>query len=234
MEHQKDWITSVQPLAYAYSIQVHCSTNQTPYSLKLSRHPQRLTHIHIDNVVPTDTYGETFPQLLRSKLKAQVYALHAKVDAHCEKLQQRHKHDYDPRVHEKQVFKPHELVFVARLALTVTKGSNALSLTTVTYNKLLCRTLGPLRVIDVQSHTVTKDENGLPNTLFIERVSHAPTSTTLSHPRQTHTRLQANSALIVPTSPSNRRNLPNNPIVDKCEYAVDYIVRHIGSGLSLK
>ena len=38
-EHQKDWDEFVQPLTYAYDMQVHRSTGTTPFELVLSRHP---------------------------------------------------------------------------------------------------------------------------------------------------------------------------------------------------
>lgn len=48
------------------------------------------------------------------------------------------------------------------------------------------------------------------------------------------TRLQANSALDVPTSPTHERNLLNSWAADKSECIVDFIVRHIGSASFLK
>ena len=38
-ENQKDWDEFVQPLTYAYNIQVHRFTGTTPFDLVLSRHP---------------------------------------------------------------------------------------------------------------------------------------------------------------------------------------------------
>ena len=38
-EHQRDWDDYVQPLTYAYNMQVHKSTGTTPFDLILTRHP---------------------------------------------------------------------------------------------------------------------------------------------------------------------------------------------------
>ena len=38
-EHQRDWDDYVQPLTYAYNMQVHRSTGTTPFDLTLTRHP---------------------------------------------------------------------------------------------------------------------------------------------------------------------------------------------------
>lgn len=39
-ENRPDWDLYVQPLTYAYTMQVHKSTGTTPFDLILSRHPQ--------------------------------------------------------------------------------------------------------------------------------------------------------------------------------------------------
>lgn len=101
----------------------------------------------------------------------------------------------------------HDLVFLARTSLMAAKDSNSSSSATSTYNKLSNRTIRPLHVISVQPHTVTINKAGVPNTVSFDQVFHAPampTTTTLSHLRQTHTRSETNSALNVPKSLSSR------------------------------
>lgn len=105
------------------------------------------------------------------------------------------------------------------------------------YNNLVGRKVGYFYVISVQLHTVTIDKNGIPNTVAIDRVSHAPampTWTTLLHPSQTRTRPKANSASDVAPSLSSIRRISKNPTADQHEFTVDCKVRHIGSGPSLK
>lgn len=53
-ELQKDWNTLFQPLTYAYSTRVHCSTNQTSFRLGLSRHLPGLALLKSDDALPTD------------------------------------------------------------------------------------------------------------------------------------------------------------------------------------
>ena len=38
-EHQKDWNRLIQPLTYAYNMQVHRPTGENPFSLALTRTP---------------------------------------------------------------------------------------------------------------------------------------------------------------------------------------------------
>lgn len=67
------------------------------------------------------------------------------------------------------------MVFVDRPPLSATATSPASTLANAAYNKLLPRALGPFRVISVQPHPLTIDEEGIPNTIFIDRATRVPT-----------------------------------------------------------
>lgn len=99
-EHQKNWETFVQPLTYSENTQSHRSTSRTQYSLLPKRHIFRQTVLCADNVIPTEAYGKTSPQLLHTRLSACVFATRERVDLLSQKLQQPYKYDQDQRARE--------------------------------------------------------------------------------------------------------------------------------------
>lgn len=126
-----------------------------PNSLVLSADPPGITLLHANNVVLTNANEKTSPQLLRLKLEAHNRTLRTKVDARSKKTQQLYEHDYNLRVRRTPVLKPYDLAFVARPPVTAIKESDESSIATCAYNTFLRRTLGPFRVISVQSYTIT-------------------------------------------------------------------------------
>lgn len=56
---------------------------------------------------------------------------------------------------------------------TATKDSNASSLANIFYKHFLATSIGPFCAFGVQSYIVTTDQNGIPNEVFINRVTHA-------------------------------------------------------------
>lgn len=69
-----------QPLTNAYNTQFHCSTQQTHFSLVLSRHPPGHTLLEAHSTLSTDSYAEISTQVLQSRLDAGICTLQKKID----------------------------------------------------------------------------------------------------------------------------------------------------------
>lgn len=174
-EHQKDREIFDQRLTYVYNTHVHRSTNTTPFSLVLSRHPPGRTLLPAKQAYHTYVSRQTSVQATRRALEALIHTLPAKADAHMCSSQQRYKRDYDKLVRVTSKFTPGDMVFVDRSPLSATVTTSASAMANATYNKLLIRALGPFHVNSVQPHTLTIEEDGIPNTISIDRATRAPT-----------------------------------------------------------
>ena len=114
-EHQKDWDEFVQPLTYAYNMQVHRSTGTTPFDLVLSRHPSGILTESVGHLPEGTTNARSSAAVKRNTLKRLRYALsRAKVD--LTKAQQRYKHDFDRRVRTLLRVETGQMVFVDKPA----------------------------------------------------------------------------------------------------------------------
>lgn len=63
-EHQGDWDSFIQPLTYAYTTPVSCSTGSTPLSSVLSRHLHVSTNIDLPSALQADANNETTTAVL--------------------------------------------------------------------------------------------------------------------------------------------------------------------------
>lgn len=97
------------------------------------------------------------------------------MESHAYKTQKRYKHDYHRKIRETTTLRAGEYVFIYHLPLPETSSGLAKILSTSTCNDLLQRSLCLLRIIKVCLHTLVIDDDGIHNTLFIDRVSHTPT-----------------------------------------------------------
>lgn len=87
---------------------------------------------------------------------------------------QQYKRDYDNLVRVTPTLSPGDLVLAERpfLAAAATHSANALA--NLTCKKLLARAFTPLHVISVQPHTLTNDEDDIPNTISIDQAACTP------------------------------------------------------------
>lgn len=168
------------------------------------------------------------------------------------KSQARYKHSYDRRVPETPSFLAGKYVFVEKPTLLATSEVSADAYTNRTYNKLQQRTMGPFCFISVRRHTVTIDEHGIPNTVSIDRVTHALAVTTrpsananeLPNATNSPSKMNAHGAgqhkqysqqRQKPTQASHATRLRNSgPQQSTNEYVVDKIVRQIGMAKDVK
>lgn len=99
-KYQKDYDIIVLELMYAYKMQIHRSTNRSPFSMVLCLHLPRLILLQSNGALPSNVHCQTSRQVFRARLEAHICTLRAKVGAHAKKSQQSYKQDYDRQVLE--------------------------------------------------------------------------------------------------------------------------------------
>lgn len=176
-EHRQDWGLYVQPFSHAYNTQVHRSTNSTPYTLVLSRYLPRPFFIHATSST-MDIPTITTLQQMRHQINARLAMFRTADITRMQKSKAQYKSDYSRRVCETQLFQVCNYVFVDKPPLVITLVSSADTLASDTYNKLKRRTSRLYRISYVWADTVTLHVCGVPNTIFIDCVSHAPNANT--------------------------------------------------------
>lgn len=161
-------------------------------------------------------------------IQARILALRSKTDEHLRKSQARYKHDYDRRVRETPTFHKGKYVFPDKPPLANVSNSPAEMLAWKPHNKLQSRTTGPFRVVSEQKDTIAIDEEGIPNRVSIDRITHAPLTATQL--QQSVTSARPDLDVTGNDTPKAARPTDTN----KDEYVVDRIVRHIGKGDTLR
>lgn len=128
----------------------------------------------MDNAITSDTV--TSPQMMRKLIQGRILALQTKVNAHMGKSRARYKQDYNCRVRKTPTLTKDSYVFIDKPILCVTSDVDADTIAKKEYNKIQSRTMQSFRTISVQKSTVTINDNGIPSTVAIDRVTHAPPS----------------------------------------------------------
>lgn len=240
--HQCNCDTFVRPLKYAYNTDIYCSTNTTSFSLVLSRNAPRPTLFSVKRVPHTGISRETNFQVARLTLQETIKALCARPGRNArgsEKRYKRHHHNLGRPV---QIFKPADMVFVDRPPLSAPATTSAHAMTKTTKNKIPHRALGPFCVISVQMHTITIEEDSVPNTICIDRGT-LPPSTPLAvaqhHMNNTDKHQQELLSSEVSRRSTTRRGdqIPEHahPMRNRTpdcidhEYTVDQTVQHTGT-----
>ena len=174
-EHQRDWDAYVQPLTYAYNMQVHRTTGTTPFDLVLTRHPPGIAVNE-----PAAGAQQTVPDVNMTPAMFKRMTLrrlrHVLTEARSTmtQAQQLYKANYDRQVRFFPTFKPGDAVFIDRPPRTrLSDDPEDMA------KKLRPQSRGPFKVVAVHDHTVKIDENGLHNVVNIDRVSRAPEFRTL-------------------------------------------------------
>lgn len=86
-----------------------------------------------------------------------------------------YKQNFDKNVHQEPAFKIRDYVFVYRSKLAAIASGAADKMANCRYYKILRRAPGPYRVLSVQLHLVTIEEDGIPNNVSIDRPTLLPT-----------------------------------------------------------
>lgn len=129
----------------------------------------------------------------------------------------RYKQDNSRRVRQTPLFAPNTYLFLDYPQLRPSLESAAEFLAMKEYNKFQSRASGPFPITSVQSNTFTIHENGIPNTVFSHRVTHASRAAPLSWVSNNN-----------PSTPQRQRKDIQHSTNNKRE--VERIIKHIGKG----
>lgn len=104
-----------------------------------------------------------------------IVRLHARVEAACQyrisSVQSQYSLDIDERVRRVPMFQPDQLVYIERLLLGASLGSNAKKMVKTSYNKLMVKTMIPLHIVNVQPNTLISNEYSVHKTVSIDHVT---------------------------------------------------------------
>lgn len=117
-KHPKDWNTSSKTLTYAHNAQAHHSTNNTQFSLLLSRYSPDPALLPAKPAHQTDVSGNTSVQEKQRALEAHLEALRSGVDTHMLSSRQRYKRYYGRQVSTTSTFTPGDSEFLGRPPLS--------------------------------------------------------------------------------------------------------------------
>ena len=221
-EHQKDWDEFVQPLTYAYNMQVHRSTGTTPFDLVLSRHPKGILTESVGQL-PEGTANAGSPAAVkRNTLNRLRYAL-SRAKVKLTKAQLRYKLDFDRRVRTLVRVEPGQMVLVDKPADYEGKHQDPME-EDRTIKKLSYRTTGPYKVLKANESTVTVEQDGLQVAVSIDRVTVDPVNGSGGYLNgEEHSNPVGDNP---PGDPSQESPDP--------EYVVERIVDHEGTGDALQ
>lgn len=161
-------------MLYAYNAQVLRSTSPTPFNLVLSRQPLEPVMFSTSSALPTDTYHETHPQVLRKQLLIQIQALQFRVDDRLRTAQNRYKQKHDPKVCRIQPFTSGQTVFFNTPLLAANMSGHAEQSAQFFYKTLMPQRVGPFSLLSVTLHTLPIDKNEVYDTVTIDWASSAP------------------------------------------------------------
>jgi len=167
--HTTDWDRLIQPLTYAYNSQVHRTTNETPFSLVLTRPPP---DIITREDFPRPDENDMNPEEARLKVMKRKQTLVEKAAARSKDQQAKYKHYHDRKVRSPIHVKVGDDVFVN---LPPAGGQTpAERLAEEPQGKLRKKTTGTYKVLEVRDTTVRVAKDGIEDTISIDRVTIAP------------------------------------------------------------
>lgn len=170
-----DWDEYGEPLTYEYNTQVNRSNGTTPFSLILTRQPQSASTVGQRAALPTNGFSNVPPRALRLQLLTRLADMKARTYSRIKVSQGRYKRHYDRRVHVTPYFKVGQQAFIDQ-PQGVALASKADRTARAAYDKLMHCTKGLNTIFQVDSHTITVNEDGIHSTVSIDRAKHAPGS----------------------------------------------------------
>jgi len=138
-----------------------------------------------------------------------------KVDKNARVAQTRYKRYFDHKVHTTPSYNVNEYVYVdladPRLRPASRRTNESEQLANANRYKLMFKKTGPYRIVAVQSHTVTLDEDGINNTVSMDRISRASRPPPAERPSET---ADANSNIdnLGANAPSEEMSTSNAPV----------------------
>lgn len=199
------------PLTYAYNVEVHSTKKLFSFILSTTRLPHG--SIAIARPMPPDVSEIDPRHAYRLRLIHRAFLLR-KIAITNSKIQARYKMDYNKDVRFEPLFAAGDFAFVERPPLT---ASAADRLAFERYSKLLPRRTEPFRAISVRPEYVRIDQNGIRNTVSINRQTRVA--------KEGRSNVDAMSV----SRPSTDRNPVNNTTNEeekKNSYTVEKIAGH--------
>lgn len=141
-----------------------------------------------DNIDKMDASGKISPKLLHLNVNGSVRALREKAVAHFKTFTATLKVPFVYRVQEIQALSHSTLFLLSKPPLSATMDNLASSVVVLTYNKFVDYSIGPIKVIDVQSCTVITNTTSICDTVSINQATYATALSTVSsliHPYNT-------------------------------------------------
>ena len=166
-DSQRDWDEWLDPITYAYNMQVHRSTGTTPFDLVLSRHPPPLL-VEEDMLehVPHESARDRRARISYAKQEflTKLRELVAKASQNLARTQARYKRNFDARIRQRlKDIQPG--AFVYREIPVFPEGVNP---------KLAQPVDGPYRVISNRWPIIVIEVRGKPVTVNANRLVRAP------------------------------------------------------------
>ena len=169
-QHNKDWDRLIQPLTYAYNSQVHRTTNETPFSLVLTRQPP---DIIVEEGSPLPSVEPMSAEETKLKVLERTKALVTKATERTTTQQQRYKTYHDRRVRSKLTLTVGDEVFVDNPPSTGQTPAERMA--DEPRGKLRKKTQKGYRVLQVFAETAKiVGPDGLEDIVSLDRLTVAP------------------------------------------------------------
>lgn len=154
----------MQPLTNANNVQVHRSTDNTPFIVVLSCQPSGLTTANMASAIPDKKMEPPQLQSFCSRFLLQMYVRHKEMDAKLVTAQACYKRTSDRTVGHKPQLRPGKPVFADRPSAQMNESARMAS---AQVRKLLPKTFGTFKQICATPHTGTVNKNGIHNIISI-------------------------------------------------------------------
>lgn len=153
-------------LAYSCNVQMRKSKSTPPFSLLLLQHQPGPTTRSQPSVLPFNIYVETNLRWVALNHYRKRAALQAKTKSLLNRKDVKYERNYDAKVHFKQEFVHNQWLYFDKLPL-IQKAHNANKMKEVSYRKQQPQKTGPFQNLNVQTHKVDLDKEGVPITVSI-------------------------------------------------------------------
>lgn len=191
---QNNWNIFVQQLTYANNTKVHRCSGVSQLIFGAVLDPPRATTVDFSNATPSDISGSGLTRLLRNRLLAKLALNRKKIYRRLTAAQKRYKDDHDPLVLVAPVFQTKKLLFLDRPPLVVSTD-NSKTTYRRTENNLLRISYEPYCIVGDQMHIRNIDENGVPNTMSINRAMPESSSNTNARVGRKPSAIEGKSAI---------------------------------------
>lgn len=156
----------MQPVAYAYNFQVNRFNVETPFSLLLARYHPKPATIASPTALPKNVDSATNPVDVEQRILANLATMCTSISGTFAQRKSRHKRYFDKNVGSLPGFKAGQMMYLNQPPLTILSADCQNS---ARYSKLMTRTTGPFKVLEIRDPVLTIDENCIANSVSIDR-----------------------------------------------------------------